>query len=56
MPSVEEIIRILQGVRLFSGLSRPQLRRLAPLVKEIPYPAQQTVYQQVNRACAITSS
>ncbi len=46
MPSVEEIIRILQGVRLFSGLSRPQLRRLAPLVKEIPYPAQQTVYQQ----------
>lgn len=46
MPSVEEIIRILQGVRLFSGLSRPQLRRLAPLVKEIPYAAQQTVYRQ----------
>lgn len=46
MPSAEEIIRILQGVRLFSGLSRPQLRRLAPLVKEIPYPAQQTVYRQ----------
>lgn len=46
MPSAEEVIRILQGVRLFSGLSRPQLRRLAPLVKEIPYPAGQTVYRQ----------
>ncbi|MGQ9521812.1 MAG: cyclic nucleotide-binding domain-containing protein [Anaerolineae bacterium] len=46
MPSAEEIIRILQEVRLFSGLSRPQLRRLAPLVKEVPYPAQQTVCRQ----------
>ncbi len=46
MPSAEEIIRILQGVRLFSGLSRPQLRRLAPLVKEIPYPPGQTVCAQ----------
>lgn len=46
MPSAEEIIHILQGVRLFSGLSRPQLRRLAPLVKEIPYPAQRTVDRQ----------
>ncbi|MCX7854778.1 MAG: cyclic nucleotide-binding domain-containing protein [Anaerolineae bacterium] len=46
MPSTEEIIRILQGVRLFSGLSRPQLRRLASLVKEVPYPAQETVCRQ----------
>ncbi|MBC7228246.1 MAG: cyclic nucleotide-binding domain-containing protein [Thermoflexales bacterium] len=46
MPSAEEIIRILQGVRLFSGLSRPQLRRLAPLVKEVPYPARETVCRQ----------
>ena len=46
MPSTEELIRILQGVHLFSGLSRPQLRRLAPLVKEVPYPAQETVCRQ----------
>ncbi len=46
MPSIEEIIRILRGVRLFSGLSRPQLRRLAPLVKEVPYPARETVCRQ----------
>lgn len=46
MPSTEEIIRLLQGVRLFSGLSRPQLRRLAPLVKEVPYPARETVCRQ----------
>lgn len=46
MPSTEEIVHILQEVRLFSGLSRPQLRRLAPLVKEVPYPARETVCRQ----------
>ncbi len=46
MPSTEEIIRILQGVHLFSGLSRPQLRRLALLVKEVPYLARETVCRQ----------
>ncbi|MBO9369611.1 MAG: cyclic nucleotide-binding domain-containing protein [Chloroflexi bacterium] len=46
MPSTEELIQTLQRVHLFSGLSRPQLRRLAPLVKEIPYPPGQTVCAQ----------
>jgi cAMP-binding proteins - catabolite gene activator and regulatory subunit of cAMP-dependent protein kinases len=46
MPSTEELIQTLQRVHLFSGLSRPQLRRLAPLVREIPYPPGQTVCAQ----------
>ena len=46
MPSTEELIQTLQRVHLFSGLSRPQLRRLAQLVKEIPYPPGQTVCTQ----------
>ncbi|MCS7179347.1 MAG: cyclic nucleotide-binding domain-containing protein [Anaerolineae bacterium] len=46
MLTQEEIIHILQGIRLFSGLSRPQLRRLAPLVKETTYPPGQTICVQ----------
>jgi uncharacterized membrane protein YdbT with pleckstrin-like domain len=46
MPSTEELIRILRSVPLFSRLERPQLRRLAQLVKEIPYPPGQTVCAQ----------
>jgi uncharacterized membrane protein YdbT with pleckstrin-like domain len=46
MPSTEELLRILHAVPLFSRLERPQLRRLAPLVKEIPYSSGQTVCAQ----------
>lgn len=46
MPTAEEIIRILQKVPLFSGLSRPQLRRLAARVGELTYPPRSTVCLQ----------
>lgn len=46
MPSQEEIIRTLQGVPLFSRLSRSQLRKMVGLVREATYSPGETICVQ----------